>query len=119
MIVKLVNSAFELSTNVENKLYAMRGKKGFFINQYSKVINEQRERVENPKEAYRNRQLGKKEKMIIDELSKKKKVHGVKTIKRFVSININQENNFNKRFGNKLNFGKSDSMTRFKSSSRL
>ena len=125
MRVKLVNSAFELSTNVENKLCAMRDKRDSFIDQYNKVINEQRERVESLKEAYRNRPLGKKEKMIIDELSKKKEYLDevskteAKTIKRFVSINLNQENNFNKRFGNKLNVGKSDSMTRFKNSSRL
>ena len=94
-----------------NEESAMWKKRDSFRDEYDKIIQEKEEKLNDLKESYKNRPLGEKEEMIMNELmSKKAYIEELsrieaKIIKNYINLEKNQESEFNNRFGNNLKVG--------------
>ena len=105
---KLEEKVHEITELLTQKMNAINDKKKAFLDEYEKIITERQNKLEQIKEAYKNKPLRPTDQQKFDQLTQKKEYlermcnFESRTLVKYASMKVEQEESFNSRFGNNL-----------------
>ena len=105
---KLEEKVNEITELLDQKRTAIYDKKKAFLDEYERIITEKQKRLEEIKEAYKNKPLRPADQQKFDQLTQRKEYlermcnFEGRTLIKYASMKVEQEESFNNRFGNNL-----------------